>query len=141
MRQRMGYIYLLRLDQDTDTAKCVYKIGRTSSLKDRHKLIGILMPYPVTLVWAIYCTDMFIAESDMHARLHTQRLNGEWFRLNPEHIKIFVSITLFQDHPEQQQTEQSQALLDLFVSGELDYDSFYGIANHLAPLLSREAQS
>lgn len=120
-----GYVYLLRLEQDKDPLKCVYKIGRTNDVKNRQKMLGVLLPYRATVVWAMDCEDAAASERFFHEQLHDKRLKGEWFQLEEWQIGAFVLSGLMgmigehvKDDPD------THNIVDMFVRGEMNYEMF-----------------
>ena len=88
-----GYIYLLRLEQNLDPDMCAYKIGKSKSAHIRHKQLGILLPYPLTIVHTVAVEDMDWAESLLHSTFTLVRLNGEWFHLLNEDVAWICALT------------------------------------------------
>lgn len=124
---RPGYVYLLRLEQDKDVTKCMYKIGKTSDLQNRRKLLGVLMPYPVTLVWAINSEDMDWTERFVHEQLKEHRAHGEWFALDSDSIKTFVAVSLLYMRGITEVDEDTAEMLEMFATGQMHYDFFQSI--------------
>lgn len=133
MSNREGWVYLMRLNENTDPLKCAHKIGRTADLKARHKMIHVKMPYPVTLVIAVHTTDMYEVETFLHRTLETNRLHGEWFRLEDWQIRTFCAMAL------QDATGEHAELVDAFATGRMDWDSFTTIRNAITPLMRGQA--
>lgn len=129
MSERPGYVYLMRLHESPNPLLCPHKIGRTSDLSQRHKMLGIKMPYPVTLVAAIETTDMHEVERFLHETLQTNRLHGEWFRLEEWQIRTFCGMCL------QAEPGEHEELIDALVSGDMDWDRFTALCDALAPLM------
>jgi Meiotically up-regulated gene 113 len=127
---RPGYIYLLRLEQDPDPLKCAYKIGRTNDLRNRQKLIGVLMPYPVTLVWAIETSEASATERMFHDLLRDVRMHGEWFQLERWQLALFVVTGLsvrLSDHDLDPEDPGVKATINMIIGGGLSYDGFCAI--------------
>ena len=94
MGERPGYVYLMRLNERTKPVECAHKIGRTTDLMARHKMIHVKMPYSVTLVAAIATTGFAELEVFFHDFLKSHHLNGEWFRLPERSILMFCAVAL-----------------------------------------------
>ena len=83
------YIYVLRpkdakLTFSTERRRgCPYKIGKTKDLKHRIRMLGILMPFDIDVVYTIPTLPQYLswAERYLHRKLANSRLNGEWFAL------------------------------------------------------------
>lgn len=84
--QLPGFVYLLGSLHG-------YKIGKSKSLEDRVRLLGILLPFETKLVHSIACDDPHGFERTLHQRYATQRINGEWFALSQEQVAEICSIT------------------------------------------------
>lgn len=69
-----GYVYILK-------AGDYYKIGRSKTPDERIKTLQIQLPFPVSIVGIIPCTDEILAEKMLHRRYADKRVNGEWFKL------------------------------------------------------------
>ncbi len=93
MTDQPGYIYLMRLDENLNPDMCAYKIGKSKSAQIRHKQLGILMPYPLTVVCTIAVEDMVWAESYLHSIFIQFRLNGEWFHLSSKDVTWICALT------------------------------------------------
>lgn len=79
-----GYVYLIQ------SPTGAYKIGRTKDPSNRMKTFTVKLPFEVDYVCVIETADMYTLEGDLHLRFNSKRVNGEWFRLEPqdvEHIK------------------------------------------------------
>jgi len=69
-----GWVYVLECEYG-------YKIGCSSSLKNRVKLFEVKLPFPVYLHSKIKCGDWKTHEQNIHGLLSANRINGEWFKL------------------------------------------------------------
>mgnify|MGYP001607379925 CR=1 FL=1 len=85
-----GHIYLLGSKDDG-----MYKIGRTKSLKNRMKMLGVLMPFEVSLIHSFVTNDMVFAESKLHSFFGDYHLNGEWFQFEDEQVEYVKNILGF----------------------------------------------
>lgn len=81
-----GFVYLLRSEHGH------YKIGRAKNVRNRHQMIGTKMPFKVDLIHTIACEDYINAERMMHAAFAEKRLNGEWFALTDEDVKVITCV-------------------------------------------------
>lgn len=89
---QLGYIYLLEaLDGE------FYKIGRTANLDDRIRTFGVQLPFPVSLRHSLSVPDMACAELALHRHFSAERVNGEWFRLNPEQVNWLCRLHTISD--------------------------------------------
>jgi T5orf172 domain len=85
--EREGFVYLIQ-EEDTDN----YKIGHTNNMERRWKQINSPKPpRPYALVWKIYCSDRYEAESALHRQFADFRGNGEWFNFSEDMISGAVS--------------------------------------------------
>ena len=120
---RPGYVYLLRLEQDRDPFRCVYKVGRTTDLRSRHKMLGVLMPYPVTLVWAMNSDDAAHTERFVHEQFAGARMDGEWFRLTREQVEQFIAVGMMGEYGEDIiRDPMTHDMIGRIASGEINYD-------------------
>lgn len=132
MEPMPGYVYLLRLEQDKDPLKCVYKVGRTTNLQNRQKMLGILLPYKTTLVWAIGPTDMVWLETFFHQHFAEFRLEGEWFRLNRKALESFIYSGLKTEFGEQDLGSAAiLGIVSMFAFGILDHELFMDIQSRM----------
>lgn len=84
LSKNSGYVYLIQSPTGS------YKIGRTKDPSNRMKTFTVKLPFEVDYVCVIETADMYRLEGDLHLRFNSKRVNGEWFRLEPqdvEHIK------------------------------------------------------
>jgi hypothetical protein len=77
-----GYVYLAQSGER-------FKIGRTLSLERRISGLAGQLPEKIVLLHAIKTEDTSGIEAYWHRRFADQRLNGEWFALEPDDIEIF----------------------------------------------------
>lgn len=80
-RNRSGWIYVL------DNNMGHWKIGRTRDLSKRIKTLRIQLPFPVTVWLCFFTEDAITVERELHEKLATRRLNGEWFGLEDDDLK------------------------------------------------------
>ncbi len=78
-----GYVYLLK-------AGPWYKIGKTVSLHDRFTQLVTQLPFAIELTGYIRTTSMTACESKYHKQFSEKRLNGEWFSLTDDDVKVFL---------------------------------------------------
>jgi hypothetical protein len=79
---KLGFVYLLQHDK-------VYKIGKSIDITRRYKEIKLQMPYHMDEIHVIETDDPSGIEAYWHNRFRDKRLEGEWFKLSAEDIKIF----------------------------------------------------
>lgn len=93
MEDRSGYVYLVQSPTTN------YKIGRSRNPDDRLKTFEVKLPFEVEYAHLIKCSDMYRAESILHARFDRRRVNGEWFNLSDAEV-FFIKRMGCQDHIE-----------------------------------------
>jgi len=83
---KFGYIYVLG-----NHIVGSYKIGRTTTPKNRTSLLGVLAPFPVELMHLFTCSgeEASEIESALHNKFADKRTNGEWFNLTSDDLKWF----------------------------------------------------
>lgn len=90
-----GYLYLMYED-----SRKLIKIGVSSSPPRREQqLNSTKMPYKVRLIKQIKSPYYKKAERLFHKMYHKQRLDGEWFDLDPVEVTCFMLLTA--DHLEE----------------------------------------
>ena len=77
-----GFVYLLRSGK-------YYKIGNTNNPDRRRYEIGLQLPEKVHHIHSIETDDASGIEAYWHNRFRKKRLEGEWFDLSADDIKIF----------------------------------------------------
>ena len=77
-----GYVYLLKSGK-------FYKIGSTNNPDRRQYEIGLQLPEKIHNIHSIETDDPSGIEAYWHNRFREKRLQGEWFDLNANDIKIF----------------------------------------------------
>lgn len=80
-----GYVYVLE-----GGGFC--KIGRTVDVDTRVEQLKIQLPFEVSLVHYIPCSDYVAAEKRLHEELGEYRVNGEWFKLDKDKFDWLLSI-------------------------------------------------
>jgi len=78
----IGYVYLFKSGK-------FYKIGSTNNPDRRQYEIGIQLPEKIHHIHSIETDDPSGIEAYWHRRFREKRLQGEWFDLNANDIKIF----------------------------------------------------
>lgn len=78
-----GFVYLAKGHRGE------YKIGRTNLVDRRVSELGATLPIELELVHEIKTDDPGGVEAYWHRRFDSQRLKGEWFRLNASDVKAF----------------------------------------------------
>lgn len=79
---KKGHVYLLKHNKE-------YKIGKSFDVTKRYKQIKVQMPYEGEEIHVIETDDPSGIEAYWHNRFKDKRLNGEWFKLSVEDVKIF----------------------------------------------------
>jgi hypothetical protein len=74
-----GFVYVIKSPYG-------YKIGKTVNMKDRTRLFGVKLPFPISIEHYAFFDDYSQAESEFHRIFHTKRLEGEWFDLNAQDL-------------------------------------------------------
>lgn len=74
-----GFVYVIKSPYG-------YKIGKTVNMKERTRLFGVKLPFPISIEHYAYFDDYSLAESEFHRTFHTKRLEGEWFDLNAQDL-------------------------------------------------------
>jgi hypothetical protein len=68
-----GFVYVVKSPYG-------YKIGKTVNMKDRMRLFGVKLPFPISVEHYAYFEDYSLAESEFHRMFNPKRLEGEWER-------------------------------------------------------------
>jgi hypothetical protein len=79
-RGRPGFVYLALAGTGH------YKIGRSTSPRDRIRVFDTKMPVSVKVVHTIACDDAILAEKTLHDLFASKRHRGEWFALDDEDV-------------------------------------------------------
>jgi hypothetical protein len=77
-----GFVYLIKSGRH-------FKIGKANSVEARHRQLKIQLPQAAEVVHRIKTDDPYGIESYWHRRFADKRLNGEWFALSAEDVKVF----------------------------------------------------
>lgn len=79
-----GFVYIINSDLG-------YKIGMTKSIHDRTRIFNVKLP----IQWdfeKVYCLkDYKLLEKFLHSKFENKKINGEWFNLSEEDLKIIES--------------------------------------------------
>jgi len=75
-----GYIYVIQSEYG-------YKIGKTTSIKNRSQLFGVKLPFDFSFVYTYFSDRFSKLEVDLHQHFKHKRLNGEWFNLSNEDLE------------------------------------------------------
>jgi hypothetical protein len=78
----LGYVYLLKSGK-------YYKIGKTNKPDQRLYEIGLQLPEKIHPIHSIETDDPSGIEAYWYNRFRKNQLEGEWFNLNANEIKIF----------------------------------------------------
>jgi hypothetical protein len=79
---QLGFVYLMKFGR-------YYKIGNTNSLDRRRYEIGLQLPERIQPIHSIETDDPSGIEAYWHNRFKAKRLNGEWFDLSPDDVRVF----------------------------------------------------
>jgi hypothetical protein len=74
-----GFIYIIKSEYG-------YKIGLSKNIKDRLKLFGVQLPFPIEVVGYYKVGNMHKMELHIHNLYKSKRLNGEWFTLDEKDL-------------------------------------------------------
>lgn len=83
-----GYVYVI---QDTSHSQ-QYKIGRTNHPARRLNKFDVVLPINTKIVALLRTNDASSLENRLHRRYGKARTRGEWFELDPKHIKEIRSM-------------------------------------------------
>lgn len=75
----------------------LYKIGYSNNAKNRLKSLQTGNPRILEIVWSVSVTDQIqavILESDMHTKLASYNVGGEWFNLPIDEIKKALDMAI-----------------------------------------------
>lgn len=86
---KAGFVYVLQME-----GLPFYKIGRTVNLTRRLGEISPQMPGRLILVFAHRVRDAWRTESILHDSFRDRRMNGEWFRLDPQCLTEIKALLL-----------------------------------------------
>lgn len=86
INDKTGYVYFVR------AANGLVKIGVTTHLKSRIRLIELTSPIPVVTVAAIYTKKMRKAENVVHTAYRNFHSHGEWFLLDDTQLNKAISM-------------------------------------------------
>lgn len=88
-RNRKGYVYLLRVLNETS----LYKIGRATDVNNRLRTFNVKLPFQVEYECVIESGDMYRLERELHRLFESKRLNGEFFRLEQHEVDYIISLS------------------------------------------------
>ena len=83
IEENKGFIYILK-------SKHGYKIGLSKNVKSRMKLFHIKLPFKFEIIGYYRVEHMIKSETYLHKKFKNKRLEGEWFDLNDDDIKIAI---------------------------------------------------
>ena len=81
-----GSVYLLKSPTDA------YKIGHAKNPANRLRTFNVKLPFEVQFIRIIKTPNMKAMERKLHKYFSSKRINGEWFKLEPEDIQYIMSI-------------------------------------------------
>jgi len=77
-----SFVYLIKSGRH-------FKIGKANSVEGRHRQLRIQLPQSAEVVHRIKTDDPYGIEAYWHRRFAARRLNGEWFELSADDVKVF----------------------------------------------------
>ncbi|KAA3658655.1 MAG: GIY-YIG nuclease family protein [Chloroflexi bacterium] len=86
------YVYFIRLGRTKN-----YKIGKSNDPQGRLLSLQTASPYKLKLLHTFRADNATAAEESLHAALHPQRMEGEWFKLSDEQKNAVLSVDEFKD--------------------------------------------
>lgn len=86
-----GYVYLMHAETGH------HKIGLSKDPRARLRAFRIEMPLEDKLLHVFPAENMAAAEKALHRKFAAKRFRGEWFLLEPDDVRWFLSIGAF-DH-------------------------------------------
>lgn len=79
-----GFVYIIKSDFG-------YKIGMSKSIHDRTRIFNVKLP----IQWdfeRVYCLKEYkLLEKFLHSKFESKKINGEWFNLSEEDLKLIES--------------------------------------------------
>jgi hypothetical protein len=84
--KKSGYVYLIQ------SVTGHHKIGRSVNPHNRLKTFGVLLPFEIEYIALIKSDDHIGLERYLHDKFASQRVNGEWFNLDPEDVEYFKAL-------------------------------------------------
>lgn len=87
-KRHPGYVYVVQAIEPSGH----YKIGRSKDPQRRIESMGVKLPYPINIICLIKTDNMLKLEKALHRRHEEQRVNGEWFALDQEHVEYLKSL-------------------------------------------------
>lgn len=78
-----GYVYFMWCAE-----KSIMKIGCSGDPKKRLKSVQRDIGAELKILGVIATTGMYELESEMHSLFSCRRHDGEWFRIEPKHLKV-----------------------------------------------------
>jgi predicted GIY-YIG superfamily endonuclease len=79
------HVYLINQDDSN-----MYKIGITNSVKKRLSSIQTANPNPLSLMYSGKVNNAKKLEKELHTHFKRQKINREWFRLDPPDVKYVI---------------------------------------------------
>lgn len=82
------YVYIICMGRTKN-----YKIGKSNDPQGRLISLQTASPYKLTLLHTFRADNATAAEESLHAALHQQRMEGEWFKLTDEQKNAITSVS------------------------------------------------
>jgi hypothetical protein len=84
------YVYLIQMGRQK-----LYKIGKSNNPQGRLANLQSANPHKLKLLHVFHADNSSAAEETLHAELHSQRMEGEWFKLTDKQKDALISVLEF----------------------------------------------
>lgn len=88
-KNNIGYVYLVK---GTHDGRTMYKIGKANDLSVRLKKFEVIIPFDISLTFAIRVENPSRVEAMLHRQFAKQRVKGEWFDFNSDDVVMLVHL-------------------------------------------------
>lgn len=86
------FVYIIRMGRTQ-----MYKIGKSNDPQGRLASLQTASPYKLKLLHTFAADNATAAEESLHAALHNQRMEGEWFKLSDEQQKALIVVNEYKE--------------------------------------------
>jgi hypothetical protein len=94
-----GHVYFITyLSENIRKSLPCVKIGSSQDIKGRLNGLQTSSPFKLMLITTIQSNNEIKLEKKIHKYLNKFRLTGEWFKINPESIKIISDFGVSEDN-------------------------------------------